>query len=78
MAIPGSYAAADPALDIRSDHYAAVARLKRRGLIEALEPVDRRRPYRLTGIGAEALKTQLRDLSPFASAGLQRLGEAGR
>ena len=29
--------------------YGALARLERRGLIEALEPVDRRRPYRLTG-----------------------------
>ena len=29
--------------------YGALARLERRGLIEALEPEDRRRPYRLTG-----------------------------
>ena len=28
--------------------YGALARLERRGLIEALEPVERRRPYRLT------------------------------
>ena len=31
--------------------YGALARLERRGLIEALEPVDRRRPYRLTSHG---------------------------
>ena len=31
--------------------YGALARLERRGLIEALEPVERRRPYRLTGAG---------------------------
>ena len=31
--------------------YAALARLEERGLIEALPPVDRRRPYRLTGLG---------------------------
>ena len=29
--------------------YGALARLERRGLIEALEPEERRRPYRLTG-----------------------------
>ena len=32
--------------------YGALARLERRGLIEALEPEDRRRPYRLTGARA--------------------------
>ena len=30
--------------------YGALARLERRGLIEALGPEDRRRPYRLTGL----------------------------
>ena len=32
--------------------YAALARLEERGFIEALAPVDRRRPYRLTALGA--------------------------
>ena len=58
--------------------YAALARLEERGLIEALTPVDRRRPYRLTGVGATVLAEQLRDLSEFASAGLRRLGQASR
>ena len=31
--------------------YAALARLEERGMIEALAPVDRRRPYRLTAVG---------------------------
>ena len=31
--------------------YGALARLEQRGLIEALEPDERRRPYRLTGLG---------------------------
>ena len=44
------------------------------GLIEALEPVDRRRPYRLTGVGATALKEQLASLEAFARLGLRRLG----
>ena len=54
--------------------YAALARLEERGLIEALEPVDRRRPYRLTGLGETALKDQLSSLEAFARLGLQRLG----
>jgi len=54
--------------------YAALSRLERRGLIEALEPVDRRRPYRLTGLGATTLRAQLQGLSQFARTGLDRLG----
>src|SRR5262245_40902690 len=57
--------------------YAAMARLEQRGLIEALAPVERRRPYRLTGLGATVLRQQLDDLAAFARFGLQRLGEAG-
>ena len=53
--------------------YAALARLERRGLIEALAPEDRRRPYRLTGLGATTLRTQLEGLSEFAKTGLRRL-----
>jgi DNA-binding PadR family transcriptional regulator len=58
--------------------YAALARLEERGLIEALAPVDRRRPYRLTGVGQTVLTEQLEQLSDFASLGLQRLGRASR
>jgi DNA-binding PadR family transcriptional regulator len=54
--------------------YAALARLEERGLIEALEPVERRRPYRLTGVGATVLKEQLANLEAFARLGLRRLG----
>lgn len=53
--------------------YAALARLEERGLIEALEPVDRRRPYQLTALGATALKEQLASLEAFARLGLRRL-----
>jgi DNA-binding PadR family transcriptional regulator len=55
--------------------YAALARLEERGLVEPLTPVDRRRPYRLTGLGATVLQEQLTDLSAFAALGLQRLAE---
>jgi DNA-binding PadR family transcriptional regulator len=58
--------------------YAALARLEERGLIEALAPVDRRRPYRLTGVGATVLKEQLRGLAEFAQLGLRRLGGTTR
>ena len=53
--------------------YGALARLERRGMIEALEPQDRRRPYRLTGLGATTLASQLEQLSAFARVGLSRL-----
>ena len=56
--------------------YAALARLEERGLIEAIAPVDRRRPYRLTAVGATVLADQLRDLAEFADLGLRRLGRA--
>ncbi|MEO5966402.1 MAG: PadR family transcriptional regulator [Candidatus Limnocylindrales bacterium] len=56
--------------------YAALARLEERGLIEALTPVERRRPYRLTAIGASVLADQLRELADFADLGLSRLGRA--
>jgi DNA-binding PadR family transcriptional regulator len=56
--------------------YAALARLEERGLIEALSPEDRRRPYRLTAVGNSILAEQLRDLAEFAALGLRRLGRA--
>ena len=55
--------------------YAALARLEERGLIEALAPEERRRPYRLTAIGATNLTEQLRGLSAFARHGLRQLGQ---
>jgi DNA-binding PadR family transcriptional regulator len=53
--------------------YGALARLERRGLIEALEPDDRRRPYRLTALGATTLQAQLIQLNSFVRTGLARL-----
>ena len=55
--------------------YAALTRLEEQGLVEPLPPVDRRRPYRLTAIGAADLAVQLRGLSDFAQQGLRQLGE---
>ncbi len=53
--------------------YGALARLERRGLIEALEPDDRRRPYRLTALGETTLQAQLIQLNSFVRTGLARL-----
>jgi len=55
--------------------YGALARLERRGLIEALEHVDRRRPYRLTPLGDATVRAQLERLQGFARTGLKRLRE---
>jgi DNA-binding PadR family transcriptional regulator len=55
--------------------YGALARLERRGLIEALEPVERRRPYRLTGLGEATVRAQLERLAGLAATGLGRLRE---
>jgi DNA-binding PadR family transcriptional regulator len=53
--------------------YAVLARLERRGLIEALPAEDRRRPYQLSAAGARALQAHLDSLQRLAATGLQRL-----
>jgi DNA-binding PadR family transcriptional regulator len=53
--------------------YEALARLEARGLIEALEPEERRRPYRLTAAGASALRAHLNAQRQVAETGLRRL-----
>jgi DNA-binding PadR family transcriptional regulator len=53
--------------------YAALARLERRGWIEPLEAEERRRPYRITGVGEGALREQLKTLHRVVSTGQQRL-----
>ena len=55
--------------------YAALVRLEEEGLVEPLTPVDRRRPYRLTAIGASMLAEQLLGLTEFAQQGLRQLRE---
>ena len=57
--------------------YEALARLERQGLIEALEPVGRRRPYRLTAAGAEVLRAHLAAQRLIAEVGLGRLDARG-
>jgi DNA-binding PadR family transcriptional regulator len=57
--------------------YGALARLEERGLIEALEPEHRRRPYRLTRLGRSTLRAQLESMQGFTRTALERLGRIG-
>lgn len=54
--------------------YGAISRLEERGLIEAVASDGRRRPYRLSGAGAEALQAQLSELRAIVDVGTARLG----
>jgi DNA-binding PadR family transcriptional regulator len=56
--------------------YAALARLEARGLIEALPPEERRRPYRLTGLGAETLEAQLAALARSAPSSVRAVNRS--
>ena len=53
--------------------YEALSRLEGQGLIEAVESDDRRRPYKLTAVGAEALRGHLANQRQIADIGLRRL-----
>ena len=53
--------------------YEALARLQAQGLIEPVESHDRRRPYRLTAVGATALRAHLDAQRRVADLGLRRL-----
>lgn len=56
--------------------YAALARLERRGLIEPMGPEDRRRPYRLTATGSQALAAHLAEMGRLVKVGHARLSAA--
>ncbi len=56
--------------------YGAIMRLEKRGWIEPLAAEERRRPYRLTGAGATALREQLATMQQIVNTGLQRLSLA--
>jgi DNA-binding PadR family transcriptional regulator len=53
--------------------YEALSRLQGQGLIEAVASDDRRRPYRLTAVGAVALRAHLDAQRRVADVGLRRL-----
>jgi DNA-binding PadR family transcriptional regulator len=56
--------------------YAVIARLEARGLIEAAQAEDRRRPYRLTAAGATALTAESERMHRVASIARERLRAA--
>jgi DNA-binding PadR family transcriptional regulator len=53
--------------------YGALSRLEERGWIEALSASDRRRPYRITAAGAQALARHLEAAQRVTATGLRRL-----
>jgi DNA-binding PadR family transcriptional regulator len=53
--------------------YAVISRLEARGLIEPLAAEDRRRPYRITAAGAQALARQSERMSRVATLARERL-----
>jgi len=57
--------------------YGVLARLEDGGLIEALPAEGRRRPYRITPAGQQALTEQVQQMHRVADLGLRRLGLAG-
>ena len=53
--------------------YGAITRLEELGLIEPLEEVERRRPYRLTTNGAQVLREVTSEMRRLADVGVARL-----
>jgi len=53
--------------------YGAIERLEEDGLIEALPPLDRRTPYRLTSTGSAYLAERLDGLEHLMSVGRSRI-----
>ncbi len=53
--------------------YAVISRLEARGLIEPLDSEGRRRPYRITAAGAQALAQQSERMSRVAFVARERL-----
>ncbi len=56
--------------------YGAIARLEGRGFIAKVEATDRRKPYRLTQAGEDALSSQLAGLQVVVRTGLKRIATA--
>jgi DNA-binding PadR family transcriptional regulator len=56
--------------------YGALAKLERAGLVAALPPQDRRRPYQITPEGREQLRVRLSEAARIAEVGLRRIAAA--
>src|SRR3954451_12002100 len=53
--------------------YGAISRLEERGLIESLPAEDRRRPYRITAAGSDALAEAVTEMRRLVDVGASRL-----
>jgi DNA-binding PadR family transcriptional regulator len=58
--------------------YGAISRLEQRGLIEPVGPIGRKRPYRLSPAGTEALETALAEMRTIVEEGTARLLQSRR
>lgn len=58
--------------------YGALARMEEDGLVAALPPDERRRPYRITQQGSVILEQELSQNAKVAKVGLRRLAAATR
>jgi DNA-binding PadR family transcriptional regulator len=58
--------------------YGALAKLEDDGLIAPLSSDDRRRPYRITAEGSQALADRLSESARIARLGLRRLAAASK
>jgi DNA-binding PadR family transcriptional regulator len=56
--------------------YGAISRLEERGLIEPAGEAGRRRPYRITAAGEQALEAALAELRAIVDEGTARLAGA--
>lgn len=57
--------------------YGAITRLEERGLIEPLPADDRRRPYRITAAGSQALAAAVDEMQTLSRVGSARLRALG-
>jgi DNA-binding PadR family transcriptional regulator len=57
--------------------YGAIGRMEQHGLIEPVGGEERRRPYRLTAAGSEALRRSLSELRSIVDEGTARLARTG-
>jgi DNA-binding PadR family transcriptional regulator len=57
--------------------YSALNRLEALGLIAALPPQERRQPYRITALGAQALRAHLDAIERISATGRLRLQLSG-
>lgn len=56
--------------------YGAISRLESEGMIEALDSIDRRRPYQITVRGRRHLQAEIGRMQGLVTSGLRRLKRA--